>query len=551
MKSGPESTAAGHLAERRKGRARTGIWILLGLGLVAALGIAFHTRFGPGASGDSTSYLMGAENLAAGNGYMRYSGGFERKPITGFPPVYSLALAAPIALRADPYQAARWLNVLLFLANIVLVGLWIRELGHGWGLGIIGALLVGLYPEQVHWHSWVMSEPLFTFLSLLSLWFLAKTMRDGPHRWRWLIAAVLLVWLVALTRLVGLALILSGSIWLLLGNGSATRRLARSVLFGGLSAIPVFTWMMASGGDGVGIANRALSFHGVDRELVRLYLAELSSWFVPHELPLPTLVRAGIAVLIAVGVLVWYTSRTRRHLLTAMPRASENQPLGHRLLLVYLASYGLVLAVNSVLLDASTSPTAVPRYLAPAFVVGVIVWVSMAANVVTSAGGSRWLAPAALAYVAGLLLAFGAQTANLVANPLQAIGYVGYRYTWPEVTERLAAIDGDQPIVSNNPELVYVLAERPAYVRPIRFDHYQQVYREDYQQQLEFASQLMVQGAVLVVFHPIEPVDQQFIDYAELQLGSELPQASFYRYPWGNREARSARIGLRVRNATR
>jgi hypothetical protein len=218
---------------------------------------------------------------------------------------------------------------------------------------------------------------------------------------------------------------------------------------------------------------------------------------------------------------------------------------------VYLASYGLVLAVNSVLLDASTSPTAVPRYLAPAFVVCVIVWVSMAANLVTSAGGSRWLAPAALAYVAGLLLAFGAQTANLVANPLQAIGYVGYRYTWPEVTERLAAIDGDQPIVSNNPELVYVLAERPAYVRPIRFDHYQQVYREDYQQQLEFASQLMVQGAVLVVFHPIEPVDQQFIDYAELQLGSELPQASFYRYPWGNREARSARIGLRVRYATR
>lgn len=52
-----------------------------------------NTRWGVGLRGDSYAYISGARNLADGLGYSRVSGGGEVKPITHFPPLFSLLLA--------------------------------------------------------------------------------------------------------------------------------------------------------------------------------------------------------------------------------------------------------------------------------------------------------------------------------------------------------------------------------------------------------------------------------------------------------------------------
>jgi len=54
-----------------------------------------NTRWGVGLRGDSYAYISGARNLADGLGYSRISGGGEVKPITHFPPQFSLVLASP------------------------------------------------------------------------------------------------------------------------------------------------------------------------------------------------------------------------------------------------------------------------------------------------------------------------------------------------------------------------------------------------------------------------------------------------------------------------
>ena len=51
------------------------------------------TPFGLGLVNDSAYYIEGAANLLAGKGFVRLSGGGELKPITHFPPLFSLVLA--------------------------------------------------------------------------------------------------------------------------------------------------------------------------------------------------------------------------------------------------------------------------------------------------------------------------------------------------------------------------------------------------------------------------------------------------------------------------
>ena len=79
--------------------------------------------------------------------------------------------------------------------------------------------------------------------------------------------------------------------------------------------------------------------------------------------------------------------------------------------------------------------------------------------------------------------------------------------------------------------MIYILAGRPAYVRPISFDHYQQLVREDYEQQLASAAEKMVSGGVLVVFDELEADDLALIDQLKLELLADFPQAMIYASP--------------------
>src|SRR4030066_167150 len=86
-------------------------WILLiilaALSLVGMLGLWRSTPYGLGLVNDSATYVEGATSLLAGNGYVRVSGGGEIKPITHFPPFFSLILAGLGLVGMDLLQGAR------------------------------------------------------------------------------------------------------------------------------------------------------------------------------------------------------------------------------------------------------------------------------------------------------------------------------------------------------------------------------------------------------------------------------------------------------------
>jgi 4-amino-4-deoxy-L-arabinose transferase-like glycosyltransferase len=516
----------------RRGLLPTVTLAALGLGLALV-----QTRFGAGAGGDSSSYLMGAENLLRGNGFSRYSGGYEIRPITGFPPFYSTALAAVSLLGLEPSSAARYLNAALFAANIALVGyLVFAHTGSPWAAAVASGLMLGA-DTLLELHTWVMSEPLFIFLTLAATWALLRSMEGGGLAW--LIGAALLTACSSLTRYVGPALSAAGFLVLLgFGSGGIRRRLGEASLFALLSLLPLALWLRRNAALAGTLVNRELAYHPMQPDLVRQFLAEISSWFVPHQVPLPTGLRAVLAVALAVGLLGWFffwpvrcwISRQGAALVLSGPEGARFRALP-LVLGLYAAGSVVILFVNSTFLDASTTATAPPRYLAPIYAALVPLACLAGSALARRRPGERTLGRLALAYAVVLLGFYGAVELRMLADPIPHLGYAGRRLLWADAVSAIRHVPAALPLVSNNPELVYILVGRPAYVRPISFDNYQQAARADYEQQFQVLKEQLRGGGVFVLFDELEPDDQAFIDRMGLRPQQDFPQVRLFQVP--------------------
>jgi len=88
-------------------------WGVIAIAVLCIVGVSlilYFTRTSPGVSGDSVWYVMGAENMLAGDGYSRTSGGGEIKPIVGFPPFFSMVLAECFP-RLETHSSIYWVEV--------------------------------------------------------------------------------------------------------------------------------------------------------------------------------------------------------------------------------------------------------------------------------------------------------------------------------------------------------------------------------------------------------------------------------------------------------
>ena len=467
---------------------------LLGVGLVLYL-----TRDGAGAGGDSAWYIMGAQNLLAGNGYARFSGGGELRAITGFPPAYSVALAAVSATGIETLEGAQLLNTVLFGANLILTGLLIFKASRSTWATVIGVLLVLTSASLIESHSWVMSEPLYIFFSLLVAHLIALGIPSGSRRL--MIAAGVFVAAAILTRYTGFSLLIAGVLCIgFLGPRVLKWRLASAALFGAVGTVPPAWWLATQASGGGSIANRQILFHSMNPELVLGYEREFVTWAFARQLPLSWRPRAILAALVAlVGPIYFLISRIRQSRL-GRPKANSYGEVLPWFLGIYLLAYVGVLVANSLFLDAATTLGAPARYLAPAYVALVILATVTTTELIRSVQVTKL--PAAFAVSLGLLLValhFN-QSLGLLGEPGLTLGYAAVGRNSPELVEALRNIDPDQTIISNNPEMAFILADRPAYLLPIRVDAYTQREREDYSQNIASNRKRMESGAILVIF---------------------------------------------------
>jgi hypothetical protein len=123
------------------------------------------------------------------------------------------------------------------------------------------------------------------------------------------------------------------------------------------------------------------------------------------------------------------------------------------------------------------------------------------------------------------------QIVGLVRDPILVGGYFEYKIKRAEAIQEFRKIDPEAPIISNNPELVYVMSERTAYMWPIEFDHYKLEEREDYEEQIEATREKLFRGGVLIIFGWPEGTENIVFDLLGAERFAHFIDVSFFGYP--------------------
>lgn len=481
-----------------KGAGGPGVWIaLLGLGVAAALLMAFLTPYGMGLVNDSVGYVAGARNLLAGDGYSRLTGDGSPRPITNFPPFYSIVLALFMLTGLDGLQAAWWVNILAFGLCSLLAGLLAWRLSGQGAFGLLAGFLFAISEPMLRVFSFAFSEPIFLVVYFLAFFSLAKYLAGG--RRLWLAAAAFCAGLCVLARYAGVSLFATAALCLLLFSNNWKRFFGDMAIFLALGLPPLAAWTVRNTLVTGNPANRQLLWHPIPPEKLQEALTGFWRWLLPER---PGLIErfftplglAFAAVMLALlAVTLWLSLRRRR--------AGDGVPLERLTLWTALAiqafTYPAVLLFSLSFVDASSVLD--DRLLLPFYSLALLLGVGLLAWLWQSR--KRWLRVAVLAAVIALAASFS-RDALAAVDVLHGDGQglaSSYWRSSPTVgaARRLPGVT----LYSNKVNALYLLAERPAYILPSPLNPATNQPRPGYRQDVESIRGEVLDGrAVIVVF---------------------------------------------------
>jgi hypothetical protein len=208
------------------------------LGGVFAFIVTF--RFGAGLATDGARYLSAAENLINGQGLRDYLGA----PLTQFPPLYSLGIAALAAItRADVFYVAQYLNILTFGLTIWLAGRFFQKLfPDNLFYACAGGAVFATSLSLLRIASNILSDLMFLALTILFL-MTATNFIEQPSRRYWLLLGLICA-VSPLLRYAGLTHILTASLIIfLLQYRNWLKGVLLAGIFGALTSLPTFLWV--------------------------------------------------------------------------------------------------------------------------------------------------------------------------------------------------------------------------------------------------------------------------------------------------------------------
>ena len=206
--------------------------------LGAALVLARILAQGPQMSGDSIFYVVAANSLLDGQGYLDLLG----RQVADYPPLFSALLAAAGFVSLTPLQAAGWINATALGLSIFIGGQWLGQRIASRFLAVWACLAIALPPFMASAAHYAWAEPtfiLFTTLALLQMdRFLSAAKRSS------LIWAATFAALACMTRYIGIALIPLALGLLFFQRGVPVReKLKRMGAFAAIAATPIGIWL--------------------------------------------------------------------------------------------------------------------------------------------------------------------------------------------------------------------------------------------------------------------------------------------------------------------
>lgn len=439
---------------------------LLLLALLAVAIVILATKFGIGITPDSTVYLEAARNLIKGQGLVALAANGELQPMTHYPPLYSFLLALFGVMFAPVEAGGRWLQAVLFGANVLLVGIAIaRYARDSFWLPVAGALLMLTAPDVAAVHTLALTEPLFLLLATSSLLALARYLET--NRYGWLIAAASFAALALLTRYVGVTLIITGAAALfMLGKRQWRGRLSAALIFGAIACVPMVLWMIRNMSLTGAQTDRQVSFHPPGLKQVVVAFSTISSWLLLGKVRGDLRIAFFAVEVILIGLFLLFLIREKRKSTVGDWRISTSENPGQLplVLLIFIASYvGFIVTATSffdlVIFDERT--------LVPVHVVTIILLMVSGSKLLARFRGTRWI-KITLAFIAVALAAsYSFRTANWFDRTRRdGQGYASRAWKESETIQHVKRLPTGTPIYSNAYDAVYYLTGRPATLIP-------------------------------------------------------------------------------------
>jgi len=511
----------------------------LSLLLIAAAGtflILKATPEGMGLTDDSIAYIAGARSMLAGNGY-REAWLNSNGPVTHFPPGFSSVLAFFGLLGLDPLRGTRFVNALLFGLNAGLLGILAWRMTPSLTAGLVLALLFVGSGEMLPVHSVAMSEPLFLFLSLLSLW-MFDLYFERHHHWLWLMLCAAFTGMAYLTRYSGLALIAAYIAALFILHTDWKKRFTSAGIF--LAGVLPWAlgWAIRNSIVAESATNRTLIWHPIPAEQWTRAFRVFSSFFIPVETWRRELFQAGViewlTAIVLGAVLVWtllkgweYFSKPAFTPSSPLPAGEgtgvrETQVIAFTTALYMLAYIASTLA-SMTLFDAATRFEL--RILAPIFVCLLILLVYSGA----------WLKKKRREVVVVLTIlllgfAFYKQSTVFAHWSKGGIGYASFQWHDSQAMAFLRTLPDGVAIFTNEPGAVYLYTGRGSYVLPDRYDSATAQVRTGFEEGVaDMQAEINAGKAVLALFQRGDTApDDESILSAGLYLAHESSGDSIY-----------------------
>ena len=191
--------------------------------VIAAALFLYTTPFGVGLTNDSAAYIGGARSLMAGQGYVRIGGDGLPRPISHFPPFYSLVLAGASRITGqDPLVTAKWVNLCCAVLNQALFMAAVLVLTGSEAASILGGITFLCAGPVLQGQIYGLSEALYLTLFFAVLILSVYAVRERKTL-LWLAVGLVSAEL-ALTRYAGLAAVGAAAVYLLCALPSAKER---------------------------------------------------------------------------------------------------------------------------------------------------------------------------------------------------------------------------------------------------------------------------------------------------------------------------------------
>ena len=202
------------------------IVVLAGLGTAHIL--VRTATYGAEITEDSVDFLSTALNFLAGEGWRDLTG----DPLTMWPPLFPLLLAASSWVGIDPLEAGRWINAVVAGLIILVAGCWLRSHLRSQWLALAATATLAASEPLSDLAARFLTEPLFALFTLLALVQLAAFLNRRKDAALWW--AAVFTALAAITRYPGVVLIGTGVLVLL-----PLVRLRQTLVFGAISSLPL------------------------------------------------------------------------------------------------------------------------------------------------------------------------------------------------------------------------------------------------------------------------------------------------------------------------